>query len=187
MRWLISDIFKKFRNINLLLAIKFENINSLKLENNCIYISFYKHLFNLNDINEIEKIFKESFKVKNIIFLQDKEKLTYPYPVVNSKFNNFITRIAINNKIIIEFFQKDNRRYYEKLTYNYSSIDNFLEFLQKFTLNKIELLEKLYRYNQIVLPFKHFNTRINYIVSNWNDFLLKNNIVKFVDTIYFSF
>ncbi len=187
LRWLISDIFEKLRDIDIIIGVKFENINSLKISENILYISFYRGLFGFNEINYIKEILFDNFNITEAKFQQDKEKILYPYPVVNSKFNNFITEISIEqNEYILEFFQKDNKKHYEKCKHAFRNINEFLTYLSNYTLKKVNLLEELYRYNQVILPFELFEEEIAYITEKWESFRRKENIIKFVDKIYFN-
>jgi hypothetical protein len=188
LRWLISDIFKNIRKLNILLGVKFENINLLKSENKFLYVSYYEDLFKPDEIILLKDILSLHLPVEKVVFLQDKEKILYPYPVLNSKFNNFITRVSIQKrKFFLEFFQKNNKKYYEQTESYFLYFEKIIEHIEEYTLEKVPLLEELYRYNQVILPFNFFEKHIKFIDEKWQNFLEKNKIAKFVDKIYFYF
>ncbi len=186
LRWLIGDIFEKLREIDIELAIKFDNINALKIEENILNVKSCNNLFHDSEKEELRKIFIKNLSIRDTNFISENYKILYPYPVQNSKFNNFVTIISIEeNNLNLKFFQKDNKKYFESFSLNYTSMDDFMFNLTDFTLGKIELFENLYRYNQIILPFKFFKSNVKYINDKWKTFLLKEKITKYVDKIYF--
>ena len=186
LRWLIGDIFEKLREIDIELAIKFDNINALKIEENILNVKSCNNLFHDSEKEELRKIFIKNLSIRDTNFISENYKILYPYPVQNSKFNNFVTIISIEeNNFNLKFFQKDNKKYFESFSLNYTSMDDFMFNLTDFTLGKIELFENLYRYNQIILPFKFFKSNVKYINDKWKTFLLKEKITKYVDKIYF--
>lgn len=186
LRWLIGDIFEKLREIDIELAIKFDNINALKIEENILNVKSCNNLFHDSEKEELRKIFIKNLSIRDTNFISENYKILYPYPVQNSKFNNFVTIISIEeNNFNLKFFQKDNKKYFESFSLNYTSLDDFMFNLMAFTLGKIELFENLYRYSQIILPFKFFKSNIKYINDKWKTFLLKEKITKYVDKIYF--
>ena len=186
LRWLIGDIFTELRKIDIYTAVRFENINSVEISENKLVVKYFNNVLLPKDTQILKKIFKRFIGVKDTVFLPEDRKIKYPFPVLNSKFNNFITKFSHNgNMATIEFFQKNNHNRYEKKDFKYNSLDSFLKFLKFYTLDKVELLENLYRYNQIILPYETFGNNIPDINKDWGEFLTVNKIGKFVDKIYY--
>ncbi len=188
LRWLISDIFLILREIDIFTAVKFENVNSIEIKENILKIACFKALFSDREKEELRNILRKNFKVKDIAFIDEAKKLQYPLPVTNSKFNNFITKISIYTDFLkLEFFQKNNNKFYESEFLNYTAPEDLLDKLQDFTDKKLELLERLYRYNQIILPFDFFKNNIDFITEKWQKYIEQPLVKKFVDKIYFYF
>ncbi len=174
--------------MNLELAVKFENINCLEILDNKLKIKYFNELFTDIEIKKFKNIFKKNLD-KETIFIKEDKKLSYPYPVLNSKFNNFLTVISENkekqNCFKLEFFQKNNGKYYEKRLISSYDTDDFLNILKNFATEKLVLLEKLYRYHQIILPLEIFQSHIDFITEIWTTYLYDKHINKFTDKIYF--
>jgi len=188
LRWLISEIFTNIRSIDTLLGLKFDNINALKMSEGVLKIDCSKDILKQSEINRVKDIIAANFNCKDIIFTYQEFKIVYPYPVLNSKFNNFITKVIFDNgKFILQFYQKDSGKFYESTIYDYVSVEDFLDHLKSFAVEKLPLLADLYRFNQIVLPFYNFLTQdILYITDQWISFISKKGLSKNFDKLYFS-
>ncbi len=171
---IIENPFEKVKNINLILGFKFENIEFFK-DGSFIEIFSYHSLFR----NKEKEIIKNIMK-KNIFFKNVEKFSILPFPVRNSKFNNFV--IIYNGKKMI-YYQKNKPEKKEVL--NISKEEPFF-ILKGIIRKKLEFLIENYKYIQIVFPWIKEDEMIKYY-SLWNNFREKENIKKFVGNIYFSY
>ncbi len=170
---LISEIIKFVKNENFLLGIKLENVNFIE-RINVLKIYYYFKL-----IKEYEKIKIIKLLNSEIKFVDESKFEILPFPVRNSKFNNFV--ILFNGKKIY-FYRKNNIKKIEIYEHFKSPINE----IKKITLKKLPFLEENYKYLQIVFPWDS-KEKMKKLYDEWNLFREEKNIKKFVGDIYFSY
>ncbi len=170
---LINEIIEYVKNNNLILGLKLENVNSIQKINE---LKIYHH-FNL--FSEREKLELKKILNSKIIFKPDDEFEILPFPVRNSKFNNYV--IMFNGEKIL-FYRKDNLKKLEL----YESVESPIIKIKKIALKKLPFLKENYKYLQIVYPWINEDEIIK-LYKDWNMFIEKEKIKKFVGNIYFSY
>ena len=167
-----KNIFEYVKAKDLILGLKFENIEGI-MENSDLRIIHHNDLFSRWEKEKLTKIFN-----KNIIFQDTKLKNIYPFPVRNSKYNNFV--LLYNGKKFF-YFRKDMP---SKMEVFYSKGDPIEEIKKVITSKLSELIEQ-YKYVQIVFPWIN-NKLMEKYYNSWQNFLSKNN-KKHIGNIHFSY
>ncbi len=164
-----KNIFNYVKSKNLILGLKFENIEGLMDKNHNLKIINHYNLFSVEEKEKLKEILN-----KNISFHEVKNKHILPFPVRNSKYNNFV---LLYNGIKFFYFRKDIP---SKMEIFYSKGDPLNE-AKNIIKSKLFELTKQYKYVQILFPWLK-NNLMKIYYNSWQNFLNKH-----IGNIYFSY
>ena len=167
------NIFNQIKVNDFLIGIKFENINQLKIDKNLLIYC------NNNLFTEMEKLELKKILKKDIKFFEDELFDYLPFPVRNSKFNNFV--LIYNGKNLI-LYQKNKPENLEKFEIS----ENPLEDIKKISLKMLLFLKENYKYLQIVFIWDKLNIMKDFYYK-WNKFREEKKLKKFIGDIFFSY